>query len=428
MSSFSFDSIATQFYNAGIRYSSGIQPYALKLFFALFLIEIIVTWLQYTAEGHLDPSYYLGRTIKHILTGGFVYLMIVNAFTWMNAVINSFSNIGAAVTGLPALSPDTVLQLGGNMAETLFSTPATASMTTNIELAIVQSICGFVVLFAFAVTAADLLLTLVEMYLVVGGGVILLGFGGNRYTAAAAEGYFSHVLRVGVRLLFFYLVLAIGVQLANQWSAALNAACKPTATALPWWTTYGVPPSSIMTTVCSGSLSASDMFEYAVLAVVFLILCMGVPRIAAGLVGGTVGLALNHAFEAAYTAQAITRIVHPITSALKSGFNQIAQFGNETSGGAQAWVSSLPNLSATATSRASSDTQQKPTQPLNPRAGGHQPRWSPGGPSLPPPPSNGSGGAALEHHLQKAGDKTRQLGITTDFTRLDENGGDSGSS
>ncbi len=78
-----FDRIATQFYSAGLKYSSAIQPYALKLFFALLLIDIVVTWIQYTAEGQLDPSYFLGRMIKHILSGGFIYLMIVNAFPWM---------------------------------------------------------------------------------------------------------------------------------------------------------------------------------------------------------------------------------------------------------------------------------------------------------------------------------------------------------
>ncbi len=79
--------IATQFYKAGLKYSVAIQPYALKLFFALLLIDIIVTWIQYSAEGQLDPSYFFGRMIKHVLSGGFVYLIIVNAFSWMYLVI-----------------------------------------------------------------------------------------------------------------------------------------------------------------------------------------------------------------------------------------------------------------------------------------------------------------------------------------------------
>ena len=125
------DSIAIQFYAAGSKYSAAIQPYALKLFFALLLIEILVTWIQYSAEGQLDPSYFLGRLIKHILSGGFVYLMIVNAFSWMTAVIRSFSAIGAAVTGLPSLSPQSVLQIGGNIATTIFNAPATADFVNR---------------------------------------------------------------------------------------------------------------------------------------------------------------------------------------------------------------------------------------------------------------------------------------------------------
>jgi len=208
--------------NAGLKYSAGIQPYALKLFFALFLIDIIVTWIQYTAEGQVDPSYFLGRMLKHVLSGGVCLPDDREThFPWMTAVINSFSAIGRPFSGLPALSPQTVLQLGGAMANTIFDTPANISVMTTLEMAIVQSVCGFAVLFAFTITAVTLLFTLVESYIAMGAGVILLGFGGSRFTASASEGYFPFVIRVGVRLLFFYLVLAIGVQLANQWAAAL---------------------------------------------------------------------------------------------------------------------------------------------------------------------------------------------------------------
>ena len=336
-----FNDIANQFYTAGANYSAAIEPYAIKLFVALLLIDILVTWIQFTAEGQLDAPHFLGRLLKHMLSGGFVYLMIVNAFSWMTAVIKSFSAIGAAVTGLPALSPQTVLQLGSNMASTIFNAPANASMMTNIELAIVQSVSAFVVLLAFVITASMLLLTLIESYLVVGGGVILLGLGANRFTAPAAEGYFGYVLRVGVRLLFFYLVLAIGVQMATQWSAALLAACKPVPSTLPWWTTYGVPPSSIITTVCSGSLPVSAMLTYTAFAIVFMIVSIAVPHMASSIAGGTVGLALSHAFEAAFIAQTIIR---PITSALQTGFGKVAQLGNGSAGNnseGAGWVNAM---------------------------------------------------------------------------------------
>ena len=336
-----FNEIAAQFYNAGTNYSASIQPYAIKLFIALLLIEILVTWIQFTAEGQLDASHFLGRLTKHMLSGGFIYLMILNAFSWMNAVLKSFSAIGAAVTGLPALSPQSVLQIGVNTANIIFNSPANASLISNFEQAIVQSVAAFIVLLAFVITASMLLLTLVECYLVIGGGVILLGLGANRFTAHAAEGYFAYVIRVGVRLLFFYLVLAIGVQMANQWSAALAAACKPVTTVLPWYATYGVPPGSISTTVCSGTIPASAMLNYAALSIVFMIVSIAVSHMAAGIAGGTVGLALSHAFEAAFIAQTVIR---PITSALQTGFNKVAQLGTGSAGNSSegaGWVNAM---------------------------------------------------------------------------------------
>lgn len=320
------DSIATQFYTAGVHYSALVQPYALKLFLALFLIDIAVTWIQYTAEGQLDPSHFLGRMLKHVLSGGFVYLMIVNGFSWMYLVIQSFSRIGSAISGLPALSPESVLDAGLSMASTLLNSPAASGLISSLELALVEAVLSLIVAAAFVIVAVELLLTLVKAYLTTGLGVILLGFGGNRFTASASEGYFSNVIRIGVKLLFFYGVLAIAMQMVAQWEAALAAACKPVPATLPWWATYGVPPSSIVTTVCSGTISLSDMLGYAALAAVFAAVTVAVPSVAADLVGGTIGLALAHAFEAAYVAQTVVR---PITSALQAGFNKIAHAGGD---------------------------------------------------------------------------------------------------
>lgn len=414
------DTIATQFYNAGLKYSTAIQPYALKLFFSLLLIDIIVTWIQYSAEGQLDPSYFLGRMLKHILSGGFIYLMIVNAFPWMTAVMSSFSAIGASISGLPRLSPQTVLQLGGQMATTIFDTPANASLMSNFEMAIVQSVCGFFVLLAFTIAAAMLLFTLVESYLAVGGGVILLGFGGSRFTASAAEGYFPFVIRVGVRLLFFYLVLGVGVQLANQWNAALTAACNPISEPLPLISSYYVPPSKIMTTVCSGSLSASTMLDFAGLSVVFAIMTIGIPHTVASLVGGSIGLALAHAFEAAYIARTIT---NPITSAISSGYKKLSDNfrsggdGKEGGSGDQAMQTILAQHQRQTSTDNAASAATKVLNPFDGRPPGYNYRppngSSPQGPQLPPSPNSGSGGggAAVEHHPGRPGNYTRDIAV-----------------
>jgi hypothetical protein len=65
---------------------------------------------------------------------------------------------------------------------------------------------------------------------------------------------------------------------------------------------------------------------------VFAILCIGIPHSVANLVGGSIGLSLAHAFEAAYTAQTIARIVNPITASLRKVSEGVASLGRGRDG------------------------------------------------------------------------------------------------
>ena len=83
------------------------------------------------------------------------------------------------------------------------------------------------------------------------------------------------------------------------------------------------------------------MLTYTAFAIVFMIVSIAVPHMAAGIAGGTVGLALAHAFESAYIAQTIIR---PITGALQTGFNKVAQIGNgnaDNKSEAAGWVNAM---------------------------------------------------------------------------------------
>jgi type IV secretion system protein TrbL len=427
----SLDTLTTQFYNAGVHYSAAIQPYALKLFFVLFLIDIIVTWIQYSAEGQVDPSFFLGRMLKHVMSGGFVYLMIVNGFSWMYLVIQSFSRIGSAISGLAALSPQSVLEAGLNMANTLLNSPTTSGMISSLELALVEGFCALAVGAAFLIVAVELLLTLVKAYLTTGLGVILLGFGGNRFTASASEGYFTNVIRIGVKLLFFYAVLAIGMQMVAQWQADLAAACQPVTTAVPMISSYYVPPTKIITTICSGTISTSSMLYYAALAAVFAAVTVAVPSMAADLVGGTVGLALAHAFEAAYTAQTIAKIVTPVTASLKKvheGISALARSGGNPASGEQ---SAIQSILAQHQRRSSADAAASAaTTVLNPFTGKPRPYNGPdpsaAGPSLPPPGSGPGGGAAqLGYAPGRPGQHTKEIAVDVTDLQIRNGSGNS---
>jgi hypothetical protein len=154
---------------------------------------------------------------------------------------------------------------------------------------------------------------------------------------------------------------------------------------------------------------------------------------AAELVGGMVGLALAHAFEAAYTAQTIARIVNPITSGLKKVSDGIAGLGSGKGTGTASEQSAIQSVLAQHQRQTSADAAANAaTKVLNPFDGqppGYNYRGpngagsSPRGPALPPSPNDGSGsgGAALEYQPGKPGQHTKDIAV--DVTGLQNGNG-----
>ena len=93
-------------FNVGVESLRGRDPAvrALKLFIGLLFIDILVTALQFGLDQG-DAPHYLGRLFKHVLSGGFIYLMIVNAFPWMGYVYRASAASALPSTGLPNLDP-----------------------------------------------------------------------------------------------------------------------------------------------------------------------------------------------------------------------------------------------------------------------------------------------------------------------------------
>jgi len=82
------------------------------------------------------------------------------------------------------------------------------------------------------------------------------------------------------------------------------------------------------------------MLIYTAFAIVFMIVSIAVPYMAAGIASGTIGLALSHAFEAAFITQTVIR---PITSALQDGFKIVGRLGRVLSerDDAEAWLNTI---------------------------------------------------------------------------------------
>ena len=66
--------------------------------------------------------------------------------------------------------------------------------------------CAVVIFIAYLAIAIQFVVAMVESYLVIGAGVIFLGFGGSRWTAAYVERYIAYAVSVGMKILVLYLL------------------------------------------------------------------------------------------------------------------------------------------------------------------------------------------------------------------------------
>jgi type IV secretion system protein TrbL len=142
--------------------------------------------------------------------------------------------------------------------------------------------CGLIMFLSFALIAGQMLLALSEAYVGIGGGVLLLGFSGSRWTIKFAEGFLGWIAGVGIKLFFLYLLVGVGMTITAGWNAALAG-----------WT---IADPTLPLTIAGGAL-------------IFMLLAWTIPNTAASIVGGGVALNLSHAFETAMAGYGLGRII-----------------------------------------------------------------------------------------------------------------------
>ena len=331
------DNIAQTFQWAGERYMAIMQPFAEKIFFGLVLIEIVITCIHFLADQD-EPTRLLAEFVKKSLALGFLYGLIVNAPIWFMAIIHSFEQIGGTAAGVPSLSPTTVFNNGLAMFQTIYRGFGSLGWFHLTIASLIALVAGLIMFLSFALIAGQMLLALSEAYIGVGGGVLILGFSGSRWTIKFAEGFLGWIVGVGIKLFFLYLLVGVGMTIIAGWNAALTG-----------WT---VADPTLPLTIAGGAL-------------IFMLLAWTIPNTAASIVGGAVSLNLSHAFEAAMVGYGLGRI---LTSQKTAG----SESGSSEQGG-HSLGASLEAGDRAATNNGAHSASTQPTGQMHRAAGSPSP-------------------------------------------------------
>jgi type IV secretion system protein TrbL len=210
--------IVNQFSSAAGSWDSAIQQAALKLFWLLAGIEIAWTGIKLALEG-ADLKQFAGELVRRILFIGFFLAVLLNSQSWSSAIVKSLVQVGANASGVSSLSPDNVFIAGLNVANQVLSAVSQTSVSLKgAAAAIGIMIAALVVIIVFALLAAMLVLALVESYIALNAGIILLGFGGCSWTSDFAKKFLMYCVSVGMKLMVIELIIGVGMQLVTGWT------------------------------------------------------------------------------------------------------------------------------------------------------------------------------------------------------------------
>ena len=301
------------------QFSTTTQPwmttalhYAQGLFFALVAIEIAWSAITYVLQKDSLPDFVASLLLK-ILGVGFFFIVLQPQYgpVWIGDIISSFSQAGSAISGQVQLTPSdpsSIFNCGTDIANAMLeSASENQGMTLGnllpmIEIVLTAMICALGVVLAFAIIAGQLLITLVESYIVIGAGVFMLGFTGSRWTLVFGEKYVGYAVSIGIKLFMLELIVGLGFDLGQQWGSLFANGIAPPETYI----------------------------EVVGAALVFGFLAWQIPSLAASLMNGAPRMTLGSFVSTAGAVAVGGVIVGSGVGALTAGATALASGSSET--------------------------------------------------------------------------------------------------
>lgn len=214
-------------YRTSVRSWLGpISAQARRLFVMLAGIELTVSGIIYALRRDSLDEIASKFLLKFIVLSA-VLMLITSAGYWLPSIVNGLAEAGQ-VAGVSAVGPSGIVDLGLNIAWEKIDTSGLPLTLSALETSLYALASRLVITGAFIVVAVMVVLTWVEAYVALAGGVLFLGFGGNRMTAQFAENYLAFLFYIGTRLFVLYLLLGIGVTTIQAQLGSMPPAMEPT--------------------------------------------------------------------------------------------------------------------------------------------------------------------------------------------------------
>lgn len=227
--------LENQVVTAARGWETTVMNAARSLFWILAGIEIGIAavWLALQAAS-LDT--WFAELVRRIMFIGLFAFILDRGPAFAKAVVDSLFQIGAnGGSASPANIFDAGIRVASKMSE-----QAKFGLFEDNALAIAAVFAMVVVVVSFSLVAAIFVAVMVEMYVGLLAGMIMLGLGGSSYTKDFAIRYLIYAFSVGMKLMALVMIARIGSDVL------LGLAEAPTATSDQFITTLAIAGISVV--------------------------------------------------------------------------------------------------------------------------------------------------------------------------------------
>lgn len=200
------DGIVEVYKEQASGWHSVIRGHAMKLFALLAAINVSYKMSMVALQpgsGFDDFALAFVRLFMPIM---FFWGVLFHSDVWLVAIIDGMREIGGEASGIHGLSPSKIFDLGLVLVSKILG----AGSSMGIADTIVLYFSAIIILVCFVMISAIMLVALVESYVVVSLGTMLLAFGSSEWTRDNATKQLMLAFSTGLKLMSLQMIVGIG--------------------------------------------------------------------------------------------------------------------------------------------------------------------------------------------------------------------------
>jgi type IV secretion system protein TrbL len=212
------NTIVQKYQDAASNWAQTILREAKYVFYVLAGISLAWTAGQ-MAMRRADFMEIVAEIARFVIVTSFFYWIMIAGSAWAQDIIRSLQDLGNKAADTEGLSPTGIINLGFQVF-----TNATNQLINLIlpGVGVGVVLIAALILLCCAMIGINMVVLLCSSWVVMYAGIIILGFGGCRWTSEMAINYYRAVLAIGLKLMVMTLIIGIGVNFLQSEVNSLN--------------------------------------------------------------------------------------------------------------------------------------------------------------------------------------------------------------